>query len=95
MLLSLQTRCYVFPTTVLQDNNIKNSIQSELSQKEKNKYHVLTYTLIYVIWKNTDDPICQAGIETQRTYIWIWWGGEGDKATGKLLYSIRSQLSAL
>ena len=38
-------------------------IQSEVSQKEKNKYHLLTY--ICGICKNgTDEPICIAGIET-------------------------------
>lgn len=43
VLISLQTRCYVFPTTVLQDNNIKNSIQSEVSQKEENRYRILIH----------------------------------------------------
>ena len=39
-------------------------IQNEVSQKEKNKYHILTH--IYEIWRNgTDEPICRAGIETQ------------------------------
>ena len=39
-------------------------IQSEVSQKEENKYHTLTH--IYGIQKNgTDEPICKAGIETQ------------------------------
>ena len=38
--------------------------KSEVSQKEKNKCHMLTH--IYGIWKNgTDEPICRAGIETQ------------------------------
>ena len=37
---------------------------SEVSQKEKNKYHILTH--IYEVQKNvTDEPICRAGIETQ------------------------------
>ena len=40
-------------------------IQHELSQKEKNKYRILTH--ICEIQKNdTDEPICRAGIETQR-----------------------------
>ena len=34
-------------------------MQSEISQKEKDKYHILT--LMYEIQKNsTDDPICRA-----------------------------------
>ena len=44
--------------------NLEPAIQNEVSQKEKNKYHVLTR--IYGIQKNgTDEPICRAGIETQ------------------------------
>ena len=38
-------------------------IQSEISQKEKNKY-ILTH--IYGIYKNgTDVPVCRARVETQ------------------------------
>ena len=44
--------------------DLESVIQSEISQKEKNKYHILTH--ICGIWKNgTDEPICRAGIETQ------------------------------
>ena len=41
-------------------------IQSEVSQKEKNKYHMLTH--IYGIKKKkkgTDEPSCRAGIKRQ------------------------------
>ena len=39
-------------------------ILSEVSQKEKNKYYILTH--ICGIEKNgTDEPICTAGIEMQ------------------------------
>ena len=47
-------------------------IRSEVSQKEKNKYHVLTH--ICGIQKNgIDDLICKAEIETQvqRTNVWM------------------------
>ena len=38
--------------------------QSEVSQKEKNKYCILMY--MYGIYKHfTDKPVCRAGIETQ------------------------------
>ena len=38
--------------------------KSEVSQKEKNKYHILTH--ICGIWENgTDEPSCKAGIEMQ------------------------------
>ena len=39
-------------------------IQSEVSQKEKNKYHILTH--ICGMYKNcADEPIYRAGIEKQ------------------------------
>ena len=39
-------------------------IQSEVSQKEKNKYHILTH--IYGIKKDyTDKPICRTALEMQ------------------------------
>ena len=53
-------------------------IQSEVSQKEKNKYCILIH--IYGIQKNgTDEPICRAGIEiqTQRIYMWTQGANEG------------------
>ena len=44
--------------------NLKPIIQSEVSQKEKNKYHMLTH--MSGIYKNgTDELICKAEIETQ------------------------------
>ena len=44
--------------------NLESVIQSEVSQKEKNKYRILMY--VCGIQKNgTDEPIFRAGIETQ------------------------------
>ena len=44
--------------------NIQPSIQSEVSQKEKNKYHILTH--IYGILKNgTEEFIYRAAVEKQ------------------------------
>ena len=44
--------------------DLETVIQSEASQKEKNKYHMSTH--ICGIQKNgTDEPVCKAGIETQ------------------------------
>ena len=44
--------------------NLETALQSEVSQKEKNKYRILTH--IYGIEKNsTDRPICRAGTEMQ------------------------------
>ena len=53
-------------------------IQSEISQKEKNKY-TLVLTHIYEIQKDgTDEPICRAAMETQTqtTDLWTQWGKE-------------------
>ena len=59
--------------------DLETVIQSEVSQKEKNKYRILTHTC--GIWKNgIDDLICKAEIETQTqgTDVWIPRGeGEG------------------
>ena len=46
-------------------------IQSQASQKEKNKFHIIS--LVCGIWKNgTDELICKAEIESQiqRTNLW-------------------------
>ena len=44
--------------------DLETVIESEVSQKEKNKYHILTH--ICGIYKNgADEPICKAEIETQ------------------------------
>ena len=46
--------------------NLESVKQSEASQKEKNKYHILMH--IYGIQKKkkngTDEPICRAGTDT-------------------------------
>ena len=49
-------------------------IQSEVSQKEKHQYSILTH--IYGIQKDgNDDPICETAKETQmyRTDFWTLW----------------------
>ena len=56
----------------------ETTIQSEVSQKEKNKYHISTY--ICAIQKNCmDEPISQAEIQTQmqRTNVWAPKGKVG------------------
>ena len=56
--------------------NPETVIQSEVSHKEKNKYHILTH--ICGIQKNgIDDPICKAEIETQ-TFKGMDTKGEGE-----------------
>ena len=51
--------------------NLEPIIQSEVSQKKKDKYCILTHT--YGIQKDgTDEPICRAAMEmqSQRTELW-------------------------
>ena len=44
--------------------DLETVIQSEVSQKEKNKYHILTH--VCGTYKNgTDEPVCRAEVETQ------------------------------
>ena len=63
--------------------NVETVIQSEVSQKEKNKYRILTH--ICGTQKNgTDEPVCRAEIETQmqRTNIWTPRGERGGAGGG-------------
>ena len=58
--------------------NLESRIQSEVSQKEKDKSCILMHK--YGIKKDgTDDPICRAAQETQvySTDFWIQWKKEG------------------
>ena len=51
--------------------DLESIIQSEVSQKEKNIYRILTHTC--GIWKDgMDEPICRAGIETQTQRTGTW-----------------------
>ena len=53
-----------FESVLVRWMNLEPVIQSEVNQKEKNKYGVLRH--IYGILKNgTDEPICRAARETQ------------------------------
>ena len=57
--------------------NLEPVIQSEVSQKEKNKYCILTH--IYEISENViDELICREGMETEiyRLHLWIQSGKE-------------------
>ena len=55
--------------------NLEPIIQSEVSQKEKDKYCILMH--IYGVKKDgTDEFICRAAIENQtRTDLRTQWGG--------------------
>ena len=61
--------------------NIEPILQSEVSQNEKNKYHILMH--IYGMQKDgTDQSICRAAVETDtlRTDLWepLGAGEEGE-----------------
>ena len=63
--------------------DLETVIQSEVSQKEKNKYRILMH--ICGTWKNgTDEPVCRAEIETQmqRTNVWTPSGENGGGVGG-------------
>ena len=70
-----------FESVLMRWMNLKPIIQSEVSQKEKNKYHILKHT--YRIQKDsTDESIHRAAMEmqTQRTDLWTW--GQGKEGQG-------------
>ena len=51
-------------------------IQSEVNQKDKDHYSILTHIYIYGIWKDgNDNPICKTEKETQMyiTDFWTLW----------------------
>ena len=57
--------------------NLELIIQSEVSQKEKHRYSILTRT--YGIYKDgNDNPVCETAKETQmyRTDFWTLWERE-------------------
>ena len=58
--------------------DLETVIQSEVSQKEKNKYRILTH-ICGTLKNGTDEPVCRAEIETQmqRTNVWTPRGESG------------------
>ena len=51
-----------FESVLMRRMNQEPIKQSKVSQKEKDKYHILTH--MYGIWKEgTDEPICKAAME--------------------------------
>ena len=62
---------------LIRQMNVEPIIQSEVSQKEKNKYCVLMH--IQGIQKDgTDELTCRTAVETetQRKALWTWQGKE-------------------
>ena len=63
-----------FESILMRWMNLEPIIQREVSQKEKDKYHILIH--IYGIQKNgTEEFIYRAAMEKQRIDLWTW--GEG------------------
>ena len=53
-----------FESVLMRQVKLEPIIQSEISQKEKHQYSILTH--IYGIWKDgNNDPICETAKETQ------------------------------
>ena len=62
-----------FESVLMRWMKLEPIVQSEVSQKEKDKYHVLIH--IYGIQKDgTREFICKAAMEkqTQRIDLWAW-----------------------
>ena len=69
--------------------NLEPIIQSEVSQKEKEKYRILTH--IYGIQKNgTDEFICKAAMEkqTQRTDLWTQERGKEGETMERVTWKL-------
>ena len=66
-----------FESVLVRWMELEPIIQSELSQKEKHQYSILTHT--YGIQKDgNDNPVCEIAKDTQmyRTEFWTLWEKE-------------------
>ena len=66
-----------FESVLMRWMKLEPIIQSEVSQKQKHQYSILTH--IYAIWKDgNNDPVCKTAKETQmyRTVVWTLWDRE-------------------
>ena len=65
-----------FESVLMRWMKLEPIIQSEVSQKDKHQYSILTH--IYGILKDgIDNPICKTGKETQMYRTDFWTLGEG------------------
>ena len=66
-----------FESAPMRQMNLEPIIQSELSQKEKNKYHIIMH--IYGIQKNgADEPACRTVKETQSWRVELGTVGDAE-----------------
>ena len=66
-----------FESVIMRWMKLELIIQSQVSQKEKHQYSILTH--IYGIWKDgNNNPVCETAKETQmyRTFFWTLWERE-------------------
>ena len=74
-----------FESVLMRWMKLEPIIQSEVSQKEKHQYSILTHT--YGIYKDgNDNPVCEIAKETQmyRTVFWTLWERERVGRFGRL-----------
>ena len=72
-----------FESVLMRWMNLESIIQSEVSQKQKDKYHILMD--IYRIQKNaTEEFIYRAAVEKQTQRIDLWTWGEGRRLEGEM-----------
>ena len=63
--------------------NLGSNIKSEVSQKDKDKYHTLTH--INGIQKDgSDEIICRAAMEIQTQRADFWTQGEGEERESEM-----------
>ena len=65
-----------FDSVLMRQMNLEPIVQSEVSQKEKDKYHILTH-ICGIQKSGTEKFIYRAAMEkqTQRTDLWTWEEG--------------------
>ena len=67
-----------FESVLMRCMKLEPIIQSEVSQKEKHQYSILTH--MYGIWKDgNDDPVCKTAKKTQMCGVDFWTLRERDK----------------
>ena len=74
-----------FESVLMRWMKLEPLIQSEVSQKEKHQYSILTH--IYGIQKDgNDNPVCKTAKETQmyRTVFWTLWERERVRRFGRM-----------
>ena len=78
-----------FESVLMRWMNLEPIIQSEVSQKEKDKYHILTH--IYGIQKNGSEEFTyRSAVEkqTQRIDLWTWGGEERVRCMGRVTWKL-------